>query len=175
MNKLSGLISMVKNTFEVTYEELKVKPQLMDPDEAGLKHLEKDVIEAAEFSADGARKAADKYLKGKFFPRELRPKIWPLLMENKHHINSRLYKAYADSVDKKLKEDDSYGTSQCNPRKHSVHEEQHQGSPRQVGAPGRSSLRSLRTQDFAGLRVIPAEYRLRSWSREACCLLQEEL
>lgn len=109
MTKLSGLITKVKNSFDVTYEELKAKPQLMDADEAGLRFIDKEIVEAAEFSPENARKAGEKFLKGKFFPRDKRPALWPLLIENKHHINNKLYKCYSDMVDKRLKENDSYG------------------------------------------------------------------
>jgi len=81
----------------------------MEADEAGIKMLEKEVLENADFFTDGSRKAAEKYLRSKFFPKELRAKLWPMLIENKHRVNKKLYKAYSDVVDKKLKEFDSYG------------------------------------------------------------------
>lgn len=112
MTKLSGLITKVKNSFDVAYEELKAKPQLMDVDEAGLKFIDKEIMNISEFSLENSKKAAEKFLKGKFFPKDLRAKLWPLLIENKHHINKKLYKAYSDSVEKKMKENDSYGTKQ---------------------------------------------------------------
>lgn len=92
-----------------SYEEIKAKPQLLEADDKDIKILEKDVLQASAYNPEGARKAAEKYLKTKFFPFDLRTKIWIGLQENKAHINSRLYKAYGEVIDKKLKDNENYG------------------------------------------------------------------
>ena len=45
MGKLSNLISKVKSSFEISYEELKLKPQILDVEEKDIKFIEKDVLE----------------------------------------------------------------------------------------------------------------------------------
>ena len=45
MGKLSNLISKVKSSFEISYEELKLKPHILDVEEKDIKLIEKDVVE----------------------------------------------------------------------------------------------------------------------------------
>ncbi len=109
MGKIADILTKVKNTFDLSYEELRNKPHILDPDEASLKLLEKEVLEALAFSQESARKNAEKYLKSKFFPADQRLKLWLGLIENKANIGSKLFKCYAETVDKKVAENDNYG------------------------------------------------------------------
>lgn len=67
------------------------------------------MVEAQAFSQEAARKSAEKYLKSKFFPADLRLKLWLGLLENKANIGPKLFKCYAEIVDKKVADNDNYG------------------------------------------------------------------
>lgn len=72
--------------------------------------LEQEIIESSDVFQDNAKKYAEKYLSTKFFPIELRIKVWQSMIENKHRINPKLYKYYKETIDKKLVENDCFGT-----------------------------------------------------------------
>ena len=110
MSRISSIISKVKGSFEVSYEELKSKPHLIEPDESSMKYIEKEIIELCSYSSDSARKNAEKYLKLKFFPADLRAKLWLSLVENKSQLNPKLFKLYSDTLEKKLSENENYGS-----------------------------------------------------------------
>lgn len=88
---------------------MKKKPQILDTDEGDLKYLEREVLGNATFAVDQARKSGEKYLKKKFFPPEMRGKLWVALLENKHKLNPKLYKYYADLVEKKFTDNEHFG------------------------------------------------------------------
>lgn len=66
-----------------------------------MKFLQEDVITVAGISQDMAFKRAQKYLKAKFFPHELRPELWSKLVKNPSKINSTYFKEYKRVVRKK--------------------------------------------------------------------------
>lgn len=110
ISKIANLITKVKHSFDLSYEELKAKPHLIEPDDANIRMLEDEVIDSKELYKENARKVAEKFLMTKFFPIEIRTKIWMTLIENKHRINPKLYKYYAEAVDKKLLENEAFGS-----------------------------------------------------------------
>ena len=109
ISKLTNLITKVKHPFEISYDDLKAKPSLIECDDLNFKMLEQEIIESSDVFQDNAKKYAEKYLATKFFPIELRIKVWYSMIENKHRINPKLYKYYKETIDKKLKENDSFG------------------------------------------------------------------
>lgn len=113
MVAISSLINKVKKSMEVTYDELKAKPHLLETDDNNVKHLEKEVLKEVAYSPLAARKAAEAFLRSKLFPPSIRSKLWIALIENKHQINSKLYKPYLETIEKKLAENESYGRQVC--------------------------------------------------------------
>lgn len=110
ISKIATLITKVKHTFDLSYEELKSKPHLIEPDDANVRTLEDDIIDTKEIYKENAKKIAEKFLFTKFFPIEIRTKLWLALIDNKHKLTPKLYKYYTEIVDKKLKENEAFGT-----------------------------------------------------------------
>lgn len=111
MAKLTTLITKVKHTFDLSYDDLKAKPHLIEPDDANIRMLEDEIIDTRELYKENAHKIAEKFLGTKFFPIEIRTKLWLALIDNKHKLTPKLYKYYSEVVDKKLKENETYGNS----------------------------------------------------------------
>lgn len=109
ISKLTTLISKMKISFDVSYEELKTKPHLIEPNDMDIRSLEDEVIDCRELYKESAKKHAEKFLGTKFFPIEIRTKLWVALIENKHKLTPKLFKYYAEAVDKKIKENEVFG------------------------------------------------------------------
>lgn len=109
MGKLHKIINKVKSTFELSYEQLKAKPHVIEPDDQSVAFLNSEVLDQTIFSQDMARKAAEKYLKTKFFPPALRVNLWLALIKNNAHINTKLYDCYKEIIQKKLADNPNFG------------------------------------------------------------------
>lgn len=108
-SSLTNFLTKVKSPFETSYEDLKANPNLIEADDLNFKMLEQEIIENSNIFQGNARKCAEKYLTTKFFPIELRVKLWQNLIENTHKISQKLYKYYEGVISKKIKENDSFG------------------------------------------------------------------
>lgn len=95
----------------MSFQELKSKPQLLDCDDAQVKKLETDSLDMFPLSFETAKKNCEKFLKTKYFPAEIRGRLWPMAIENKASINPRFFKLYADLIIAKRKENEAFGST----------------------------------------------------------------
>jgi Rab-GTPase-TBC domain len=95
--KLSSFFSGLKEP--VSLESLKKNPGQVECSEQDVQKLEKEILPLGKSNLEKGKKLLKSFLKQKFLPMSLRPRLWKSFLPNPAGINKKLYSCHKKSVE----------------------------------------------------------------------------